>query len=110
MPSMNWLNNMVTPLWNQPYEDQLSTKQTNTREFLRNLSKMLQRNIGEMSPWLKQQRKNHSGMECELQPIKPSPVLESYDNKCEFTIGKSVDGIDNTVGFRLGAYKGKYFL
>ncbi|XP_038078675.1 uncharacterized protein LOC119745999 isoform X4 [Patiria miniata] len=33
-------------------------------------------------------------------------VLESYRNKCEFTIGKSVDGIDNTVGFRLGAYKG----
>ncbi|XP_038055296.1 uncharacterized protein LOC119727475 [Patiria miniata] len=27
-------------------------------------------------------------------------------NKCEFTMGKSVDGIDNTVGFRLGAYKG----
>ncbi|XP_038059195.1 tRNA (uracil-5-)-methyltransferase homolog A-like isoform X1 [Patiria miniata] len=50
------LNNTVTPLWNQPYEDQLSTKQTNTRKFLRNLSKMLQRNIGEMSPWLKQQR------------------------------------------------------
>ncbi|XP_038079078.1 uncharacterized protein LOC119746290 isoform X1 [Patiria miniata] len=49
------LNNMVTPLWNQPYEDQLSTKQTNTREFLRNLSKMLQWNIGEMSPCLKQQ-------------------------------------------------------
>ncbi|XP_038075306.1 uncharacterized protein LOC119743046 isoform X3 [Patiria miniata] len=56
---------------------------------------MLQRNIGEMSPWLKQQMKNHSGMACELQPIKPSPVLESYRNKCEFTIGKSVhvDGI-----------------
>ncbi|XP_038074693.1 tRNA (uracil(54)-C(5))-methyltransferase homolog isoform X2 [Patiria miniata] len=49
--------------------------------------------------------KNHSGMACELEPIKPSPVLESYRNKCEFTIGKSVDGIDNTVGFRLGAYK-----
>ncbi|XP_038075321.1 tRNA (uracil-5-)-methyltransferase homolog A-like isoform X3 [Patiria miniata] len=100
------LNNTVTPLWNQPYENQLSTKQTNTREFLRNLSKMLQRNIGEMSPWLKQQRNSHSGMACELEPIKPSPVLESYRNKYEFTIGKSVDGIDNTVGFRLGAYKG----
>ncbi|XP_038075308.1 uncharacterized protein LOC119743046 isoform X5 [Patiria miniata] len=47
-------------------------------------------------------------MACELQPIKPSPVLESYRNKCEFTIGKSVhvDGIDNTVGFWLGANKG----
>ncbi|XP_038075133.1 zinc finger CCCH domain-containing protein 24-like isoform X2 [Patiria miniata] len=46
-----------------------------------------------MSSWLKQQRKSHSGMACELEPIKPSPVLESYRNKCEFTIGKSVDGI-----------------
>ncbi|XP_038059258.1 tRNA (uracil-5-)-methyltransferase homolog A-like, partial [Patiria miniata] len=106
LPVEERLNNTVTPLWNQPYENQLSTKQTNTREFLRNLSKMLQRNVGEMSPWLKQQRKSHSGMACELEPIKPSPVLESYRNKCEFTIGKSVDGIDNTVGFRLGTYKG----
>ncbi|XP_038058823.1 tRNA (uracil-5-)-methyltransferase homolog A-like [Patiria miniata] len=56
LPVEERLNNAVTPLWNQPYENQLSTKQTNTREFLRNLSKMLQRNIGEISPWLKQQR------------------------------------------------------
>ncbi|XP_038059842.1 tRNA (uracil-5-)-methyltransferase homolog A-like [Patiria miniata] len=56
LPVEERLNNTVTPPWNQPYEDQLSTKQTNTREFLRNLSKMVRRNIGEMSPWLKQQR------------------------------------------------------
>ncbi|XP_038044161.1 tRNA (uracil-5-)-methyltransferase homolog A-like [Patiria miniata] len=66
---------------------------------------MLQRNVGEISPCLKQQRKNHSGMACELQPIKPSPVLESYRNKCEFTIGKSVYGIDNTVGSGLAHTK-----
>ncbi|XP_022105170.1 tRNA (uracil-5-)-methyltransferase homolog A-like isoform X2 [Acanthaster planci] len=106
LPVEERLNSIVTPLWNQPYEEQLSTKQNNTREFLCNLSKMLQRNILEMSAWLAQQRKNHSGMACQLEPIKQSPVLESYRNKCEFTIGKSVEAKDNTVGFRLGAYKG----
>ncbi|XP_071789916.1 tRNA (uracil-5-)-methyltransferase homolog A-like isoform X1 [Asterias amurensis] len=106
LPVEERLNNSVTPLWKQPYEDQLEIKQNNTIEFLRHLTKMLQKNVGDITPWLAQQRKKHNGMACELEPIKPSPVLENYRNKCEFTVGKSVDGIDKTVGFRLGSYRG----
>ena len=50
------LNNSVTPLWKQPYEDQLEIKQNNTMEFLRHLTKMLQKNVGDITPWLAQQR------------------------------------------------------
>jgi hypothetical protein len=28
---------------------------------------------------------------CPLEEIKPSPVTERYRNKCEFTIGESID-------------------
>lgn len=37
----------------------------------------------------------------------PPPSLQTeYRNKCEFLVGVGVDGEDNTVGFRLGKYKG----
>ncbi|KAJ8311994.1 hypothetical protein KUTeg_009367 [Tegillarca granosa] len=50
-------------------------------------------------------RSEHNGKFCELLEIKPSPVLENYRNKCEFTIGKDINGLDNTVGFRYGQYR-----
>lgn len=37
----------------------------------------------------------------------PPPALQTeYRNKCEFLVGVGVDGKDNTVGCRLGKYKG----
>lgn len=37
----------------------------------------------------------------------PPPSLQTeYRNKCEFLVGVGVDGEDNTVGCRLGKYKG----
>lgn len=37
----------------------------------------------------------------------PPPALQTeYRNKCEFLVGVGVDGEDNTVGCRLGKYKG----
>lgn len=35
--------------------------------------------------------------------IKPSPKINDYHNKCEFAIGKNMNG-EITVGFRLGNY------
>jgi tRNA/tmRNA/rRNA uracil-C5-methylase (TrmA/RlmC/RlmD family) len=29
---------------------------------------------------------------CELEPVRPSPVLTGYRNKCEFSIGRDRDG------------------
>ena len=40
----------------------------------------------------------------EFSGIKPSPVLQGYRNKCEFSVGWSSETKEITVGFRLGSY------
>ena len=32
------------------------------------------------------------------------PLVDGYRNKCEFTCGKTLDGSERRVGFRLGKY------
>lgn len=44
------------------------------------------------------------GMDCELLDTIQSPVVNGYRTKCEFTIGKDLDGAP-TVGFLLGLYR-----
>ena len=34
----------------------------------------------------------YSDLPCELLDIVPSPVLEEYRNKCEFTVGTGPNG------------------
>lgn len=56
--------------------------------------------------WLKEQMKNHSGVLCEIENIRPSPVLNAYRNKSEFTIASSSNGTnERIVGFRVGSYR-----
>jgi tRNA (uracil-5-)-methyltransferase len=43
-------------------------------------------------------------MDCEFLPPIKSPVLTGYRTKCEFTIGKDLEG-QSTVGFLLGLYR-----
>ncbi|GAB5031200.1 23s rrna (uracil-5-)-methyltransferase [Nannochloropsis oceanica] len=38
------------------------------------------------------------------EPISPSPAVEGYRNKNEFTVGRNVEG-QPTVGFRLGTFR-----
>eukprot|EP00624_Nannochloropsis_granulata_P002475 evm.model.NODE_22511_length_10312_cov_32.033165.3 len=38
------------------------------------------------------------------EPISPSPALEGYRNKSEFTVSRNVEG-QPTVGFRLGSFR-----
>lgn len=99
------LNNTVTPLWTIPYEDQLKTKYSTIREFIKRLGRQIEKNNDTAKTWLSEQRLLNEGLCCKLHPIKPSPVLNGYRNKCEFTVGLSPEGKDNTVGFRLGSYK-----
>ncbi|KAK2145992.1 hypothetical protein LSH36_641g00053 [Paralvinella palmiformis] len=102
------LNQAVSPLWKVPYDKQLEEKTSQTHSFIKRLGRDIEKNIFDQSlkDWFRSQFKNCKGLCCDLLPIKPSPVLNSYRNKCEFTIGQSPDGQDKTVGFRLGSYKG----
>lgn len=43
-------------------------------------------------------------MDCELLDTIQSPEVNGYRTKCEFTIGKDLEG-KPTVGFLLGLYR-----
>jgi hypothetical protein len=44
------------------------------------------------------------GLPCKLEGILESPVVNGYRNKCEFSVGYSLDG-KKTVGFMLGNFR-----
>lgn len=44
------------------------------------------------------------GLSCELQGILESPLVNGYRNKCEFSVGYSLQG-KATVGFMLGNFR-----
>ncbi|RWS04485.1 tRNA (uracil-5-)-methyltransferase A-like protein [Dinothrombium tinctorium] len=100
------LNDQVAPLWKLSYEQQLETKQQNYKDFLLELykeigkiDKSFDKNFPLLFKWWKTAKYVY-GSCCRLEPIKASPVIVGYRNKCEFNIGN-----DKTVGFRLGLYK-----
>lgn len=80
------LSDQVTPLWRTPYAEQLTRKQD---QMLKVLNKLAQETGQDVAT---------------LNPIIASPVVEGYRNKCEFTVGKDLDG-KVSVGFLLGGFK-----
>uniref|UniRef100_A0A672QY67 tRNA (uracil(54)-C(5))-methyltransferase n=1 Tax=Sinocyclocheilus grahami TaxID=75366 RepID=A0A672QY67_SINGR len=98
--------NVVTPLWNIPYEEQLRRKEKEVEGVLQKLTREIGNNNKAMLPWLFVQKEKYNKICCPLEALRPSPVQTEYRNKCEFVIGVGADGEDKTVGFRLGKYKG----
>ncbi|KAK2902457.1 tRNA (uracil-5-)-methyltransferase homolog A [Channa argus] len=98
--------NVVTPLWNVPYEEQLRRKEQEVVGVLQRLAKEIGSTNKAMLPWLFAQKGKYNKMCCPLEAIQPSPTETEYRNKCEFLISVGADGEDKTIGFRLGKYKG----
>ncbi|KAF7687173.1 hypothetical protein HF521_014401 [Silurus meridionalis] len=98
--------NVVTPLWQVPYQEQLRRKEQEVESVLHVLTREIGNSNKAMLPWLFVQKEKNKGVCCALEPIRPSPAQTEYRNKCEFVIGTGADGEDKTVGFRLGKYKG----
>ncbi|XP_061907597.1 tRNA (uracil-5-)-methyltransferase homolog A [Entelurus aequoreus] len=98
--------NVVTPLWNVPYEEQLKRKQQEAVRVLQGLAKEIGKTNKGILPWLFDMKGKYNKMCCPLETIQPSPTQSNYRNKCEFLVSMGADGEDKTVGFRLGKYKG----
>ncbi|MBN3298897.1 TRM2A methyltransferase, partial [Amia calva] len=105
-PLSKQLADVVTPLWNVPYEEQLRRKEQEVEGVLQRLAKEIGNNNKAMLPWLFVQKEKYNRMCCPLEAIRPSPLQTEYRNKCEFLVGRGAKGEDKTVGFRLGKYKG----
>ncbi|XP_059884567.1 tRNA (uracil-5-)-methyltransferase homolog A [Delphinus delphis] len=97
---------VVTPLWTMPYAEQLERKRLECEQVLQKLAKEIGSTNRALLPWLLLQRHKHNKACCPLEGVRPSPQQTEYRNKCEFLVGVGVDGEDNTVGCRLGKYKG----
>ncbi|XP_061622540.1 tRNA (uracil-5-)-methyltransferase homolog A isoform X2 [Phyllopteryx taeniolatus] len=98
--------NVVTPLWNVPYDEQLKRKEQDVVAVLQRLAKEIASTNKAMLPWLFDVKGKQNRMCCPLEAICPSPTQTQYRNKCEFLISVGADGEDKTIGFRLGKYKG----
>jgi tRNA (uracil-5-)-methyltransferase len=98
------LADQVTPMWREPYEQQLKQKNRNGTKQLMNLKRKIA-NLPEVND--ESQRAwafSKGALPCEvLEPI-PSPEINGYRTKCEFTIGYNLNG-EPTVGFLLGLYR-----
>ncbi|XP_069071377.1 tRNA (uracil-5-)-methyltransferase homolog A [Pleurodeles waltl] len=97
---------VVTPLWNIPYEGQLKKKEEDCRQVLHKLTVEIAKNNKALLPWLFLQKQKNNDLCCPFEGVKPSPVQTEYRNKCEFLIGVGANQEDKTVGCRLSKYKG----
>lgn len=88
------------PLGHLSYEEQLIIKHKNIEGILKQFKIDLKRanDIQKKLP-----ADHNDNLICELLPIVGSPEIEGYRNKCEFTIGKTLDG-EIIVGNRLSSY------
>jgi tRNA (uracil-5-)-methyltransferase len=87
------------PLGNLTYEEQLDIKQKKIEEVL----KQFKIELKKANDIQKRSGRINDDLICELRPIIGSPLTEGYRNKCEFTIGRTVDG-EILVGNRLSTY------
>nr|DBA23109.1 TPA: hypothetical protein GDO54_014058 [Pyxicephalus adspersus] len=105
-PLNKQIADVVTPLWQVPYEEQLKMKEQECEHVLQRLTKEIGNTNKALLPWLFVQKQKFNKVCCPLEGVKPSPAQTEYRNKSEFLIGVGANQEDKTIGFRLGKYKG----
>ena len=84
----------VMGLAHMPYSDQLKEKRMTVIRALRKFHKKYTKSVG----------KDEKQLQIIIRDTLPSPVLEFYRNKVEFTIGKDAEGNTN-IGFVNGNFR-----
>ncbi|CAH2295616.1 tRNA (uracil-5-)-methyltransferase homolog A [Pelobates cultripes] len=106
VPLSKQIADVVTPLWQVPYEEQLKMKERECEHALQKLTKEIGNTNKAILPWLFVQKQKYNKLCCPFEGVNPSPTQTEYRNKCEFLIGIGANQEDKTVGCRLGKYKG----
>ncbi|XP_058757540.1 zinc finger CCCH domain-containing protein 24-like [Vicia villosa] len=97
---------VVTPLAHLSYADQLEQKKYSLMQILKKLPRNARKACPNGVPvpeWILKSREI-GGLPCNLEGIIESPIVNGYRNKCEFSIGYSMEG-KATVGFSLGNFR-----
>ncbi|OIT32306.1 PREDICTED: zinc finger CCCH domain-containing protein 24 [Nicotiana attenuata] len=100
------VRDVVTPLANIPYAEQLEQKKSSLMQTLKKLTRNARKacpNGVSLPEWILKSREI-GGQPCKLEGIIDSPLIEGYRNKCEFSVGYSVLG-KPTAGFLLGNFR-----
>ncbi|GFP84212.1 zinc finger CCCH domain-containing protein 24 [Phtheirospermum japonicum] len=96
----------VTPLAHMSYSDQLEHKKNSLAQILKRLTRNARKacpNGVSLPEWV-MNSKDIGGLPCKLEGIIESPLVNGYRNKCEFSVGCSLQG-KHTVGFLLGNFR-----
>nr|XP_010920398.1 zinc finger CCCH domain-containing protein 24 isoform X1 [Elaeis guineensis] len=97
---------VVTPLAHMPYNDQLEHKKSSLLQILKRLTRNARKACPDAVPlpeWINTSREI-GGLPCKFEGVLDSPVINGYRNKCEFSVGCSLQG-KRTVGFMLGNFR-----
>ncbi|XP_027346879.1 zinc finger CCCH domain-containing protein 24 isoform X2 [Abrus precatorius] len=100
------VRDVVTPLAHMAYADQLEQKKNSLVKILKKLTKNARKACPTGVPlpeWVLKSREI-GGLPCKLEGIVASPIVNGYRNKCEFSVGYSLEG-KVTVGFMLGNFR-----
>ncbi|KAE9620553.1 putative tRNA (uracil(54)-C(5))-methyltransferase transcription factor C3H family [Lupinus albus] len=100
------VRDVVTPLAHMDYADQLEQKKTSLMQMLKKLTRNARKACPDgvsLPEWVLKSREI-GGLPCELEGIIASPLVNGYRNKCEFSVGYSLEG-KVTVGFMLGNFR-----
>lgn len=89
------LAEVVNPLWEMPYDEQLQYKHKKLMEVFRVIGTSL-KNAGCKVQF------TAKGLPCKVEKVRPSPVQEQYRNKDEFSVHNGINGDPKTVGFFIG--------
>ncbi|KAG0168509.1 tRNA methyltransferase 2, partial [Apophysomyces sp. BC1034] len=100
------LADQVTPFHKLAYEEQLKKKSRVGAKYLMGLKRQIQqlKDLSEIGKAQSAWAHEKGAMPCEYLDIIPSPEVNGYRTKCEFTIGKNLAD-EPTVGFLLGLFR-----
>ena len=106
-PASDRIAEAVCPLWAKcsSYEEQLKLKLEDVQRLMRKLRGEYLRQLPLLKDINNQNNTNVNETIAKIEPIVPSPVINGYRNKCEFSIGKHPESGEIVVGFRLASYK-----
>ncbi|KVH90778.1 Methyltransferase domain-containing protein [Cynara cardunculus var. scolymus] len=97
---------VVTPLAHMSYAVQLEHKKNSLAQTMKKLTRNARKacpNGVSLPDWILKSREI-GGLPCKLEGIIESPLVNGYRNKCEFSVGYSLQG-KPTVGFSLGNFR-----
>ena len=97
----------TVPWAGNPYSEQLMMKNSELHQILMKMTNEIKKNNPSLKEFIEKNETVNDGLICPFLDVIPSPVVDKYRNKCEFTFGKNPSG-DLTLGFLLGLVKEGY--